>query len=411
MSYIKTISSNLLPEMRLLLDCSSTFPEEENNSIISALRSDLINWTTFINLVRQHRVYPFAYRNLRKFTENGVPEHVKHSLRVQFEKNVNRSIRLAAELVRLVELLERKGFPTLSLKGPALALQIYGDLSMRHGGDLDLLVAPEHLAQAERVLLQEGYRRLTPAFNLSPRQQRYYTWWLHHFGYYHDKLQIRVELHHRLFQEPCFLPLNFHLVAKQQGHVTLAGTLVKTLSVEDTVLYLCAHGAKHAWLRLFWLFDIARLLRDDHDIDWGGIMQRAKEMRSCRFVAQGILLSNVLLGTSLPDSVRSFTERDRATKDLVNAAYRMIIRTQCSFNEPPIPPYFLKKFYDILVQISLRQKLMVCVRQVGTIPHDWCDISLPDALFPFYHLLRPFLWFRRKYLNELAFRRHTGSKD
>ncbi|MEK7856765.1 MAG: nucleotidyltransferase family protein, partial [Acidobacteriota bacterium] len=45
----------------------------------------------------------------------------------------------------------------LPFKGPLLALQAYGDISMRRFGDLDVLVKPKHFKAAVDLLSANGF--------------------------------------------------------------------------------------------------------------------------------------------------------------------------------------------------------------------------------------------------------------
>ena len=73
------------------------------------------------------------------------------------------SLRLSAELLRLLDLFERHAIPALPFKGPALAFALYGDVAMREYCDLDVLLRPEDLAAAKHALLAEGYTTDLPS--------------------------------------------------------------------------------------------------------------------------------------------------------------------------------------------------------------------------------------------------------
>jgi hypothetical protein len=60
----------------------------------------------------------------------------------------------------IVKRLEHEGVRCVSLKGPRLARKAHGDAGLRHCSDVDLLVKPEALELAARVIESCGYRRL-----------------------------------------------------------------------------------------------------------------------------------------------------------------------------------------------------------------------------------------------------------
>lgn len=394
--------------MRLLLACSRISMRDEDSERVRMLTSGPIDWEAFITLVDRHRVIPMVYRNLSGLNGNGVPEQIRHRLKDRFKRNTQRSLALTGTLVHLVKLLKQNGIPVFPLKGPVLALQVYGDLGMRHAGDLDILIAPEHIGQAEHLIRQEGYRSMHPDFSLSPRQQKVYIRQQQHFVYYRDDRQIRVELHWRGNSNPYLFPLDMDYVWERGRFVDIAGARMATLPIEDLLLYLCTHGAKHAWFRLFWLCDVAELLRTNPTIDWAQMMERASELRIQRPLAQALVLSNLLLESPLPDLFRGYLERDRGAKSLVNMALRIITQPA----DPPYRPftsgYILSKLHDFSLNRDFKYKLLVFQRQICTIPYDWQTVPLPDFMFPLYYVLRPFIWFWRVYIQGIMKRLHIG---
>ena len=61
--------------------------------------------------------------------------------------------------LRVLRALEDAGIPAAALKGPPLARRLYGDAGARASHDIDVLVAPEHLARAVAVAAELGYAR------------------------------------------------------------------------------------------------------------------------------------------------------------------------------------------------------------------------------------------------------------
>ena len=68
----------------------------------------------------------------------------------------------------MLEDFENHGITAIPYKGPALALQVYGDLKLRSFVDLDVLVRRSDAARAGTLLAARGYR---PHLQLSPAQE------------------------------------------------------------------------------------------------------------------------------------------------------------------------------------------------------------------------------------------------
>jgi hypothetical protein len=359
------------------------------------------DWDTFIKLADRHRVVSQAYKSLNQFAANNVPEPVLTRLRERFHRNTQGVLVKAAELVRIVRRFEQRGIPVLPVKGPILALQLYGDLGLRHVGDLDIMVPPECVKEAENLLRQEGYRRTHPGFDLSPRQHAAYVRNYHNFGHHCQDRRIQVELHWRFASDRSLLPLKFHEFWGDRQTVRLGGTGVAALSLEHTILFLCTHGAIHNWFRLFWLNDVARVLREDQTIDWSALMMHAEQLGTRRMVAEGVVLANLLLGSPLPGQVLEYAEKDKGVYGLVRIAYHLIKHPGGASYRPFTPAYIRTKLSGFKLRKGLQFKLGRFLRQIGPVRGDWESISLPDSLFPLYYFLRPLMWFFRWYVRGI----------
>jgi hypothetical protein len=86
-------------------------------------------------------------------------------------------------------------------------------------------------------------------------------------------------------------------------HVRVGGTDVLRLPAEITLLYLCAHGAKHRWSRLCWVADVAHVLRAQPDVDWEKLLKTAKRMGCRRTFFLGLYLAHELLKVDLPQEI------------------------------------------------------------------------------------------------------------
>ena len=194
-------------ELRLLLSCLRASVGQKEGDQISELCRRAIDWDIFIRLVDRHRVVSQAYKSLNQFAANYVPEPVLTRLRERFHRNTQGVLAKTAELVRIVKRFEKKGIPVLPFKGPVLALQAYGNLGSRHVGDLDMMVPPESVKNAEDILGQQGYKRIHPEFDLTQKQHAAYLGLTHHFAYFCQERGIKVELHWRFGSIRYLFPL------------------------------------------------------------------------------------------------------------------------------------------------------------------------------------------------------------
>src|SRR5262249_6659908 len=123
--------------------------------------------------------------------------------------------------------------------------------------------------------------------------------------------EISVEAHWEL--SPRYLPFSpgFERLRQRMVPTYPGGQLVMTLSPEDLLVYLCAHGAKHAWERLSWITDIAGLIQERSKIDWEVVQALAAEQRCERVLLLGLRLARDVAGVELPGSMNALVEHDQ----------------------------------------------------------------------------------------------------
>ncbi|MGL4819197.1 MAG: nucleotidyltransferase family protein, partial [Bacilli bacterium] len=88
-----------------------------------------------ITLLDEHRLYPIV-------SESAVAAYPQVAAWIREEKQYNafEMLALTRSLVQLVQQFDAAGVRYLCLKGPVIALRLYGDLSQRTSRDLDVVV-------------------------------------------------------------------------------------------------------------------------------------------------------------------------------------------------------------------------------------------------------------------------------
>jgi len=72
------------------------------------------------------------------------------------------TLRLTAELIRLLQRFSSEEIAALVVKGPVLAVRAYGDPARRGYGDLDLLVRQRDIRRATELMMAAGYQAAVP---------------------------------------------------------------------------------------------------------------------------------------------------------------------------------------------------------------------------------------------------------
>jgi hypothetical protein len=400
-----TKSSQFSPEMQLLVASARKTLTPADSERIVKLCDKPLNWQTWLNLVDRHRVAPLIWHSLNKLDDRLIPEPTFDALQQRIKLNTKHTLFQTIELAKLVRLFEKAGLLIMSFKGPALAIQAYGNLALRHAGDLDLLlIEPSAVWEADRLLTEAGYIRPELNFELTPRQKSVYLKIFHHLVYTSKGLELPIELHWRWTYNPYLFPLSIKEVWQKRELITFANTLVPTMPREDILLYLCVHGANHAWARLKYLCDIPVLMDNGFSNDIEQLLARARQLGVLNMVTQGFMMAHQVLNMPLPPAISA--QAHPTVQRLVNVA-QQVLREDESYwnNKKPLalvkkPARVLRVFnYSFKLRPALKYKLYYLYLR-STSYLDWSLIRIPDRLFFLYWVLRPFLWLVRHFKKD-----------
>ena len=346
-----------------------------------------VDSAAFGESLTRHRVGAFLQHRLVGDVRAALPDPVREQLTATARRTARLALVRSAELVRIARLFASAGIPFLSVKGPLLAQALYGSVGVRHAGDLDLLIAPELLAEADQTLRGAGCRRSQPDFDLSPRQRREYLQLKHEFEYFNDATGVRIEVQWRL---EGLAALRFEDLKRRELPGELGGQTVGALPPVEHLVYLFVHGAKHGWCSLFWLLDVALALREERD--WAQLRDTAVRLGAVRALGQGVRLAEEVLGVAVPAALRE-TGTDATGTWLVTEARRQIA----------LSPERRRGAAELLRQTRYQFRLQPdwaarrgILRPRLMSPACWKQVRLPDALFWLYYPAAPLLWALRQ---------------
>ncbi|MBU1706188.1 nucleotidyltransferase family protein, partial [Patescibacteria group bacterium] len=286
------------PELKLILLLLRIDNGDHVTGEINSLSGSNFDWNRFLFYVRWHRLGNFVHSALEKYPDP-VPPEIAERLKNETEKGKFRIMKLSQELVLLTKIFQQKEIDIISVKGPLLSKRIFGDMCMRPSRDLDLLIPPDEIETAGKILESAGYRMINPKHKPSGRFMDYFVKHYSDFEYLHPEHNIIVELHWKLFNNSYLYPSGFSDLSGRAITDRFGGTEIKVLSDEDALLHLFLHGTWHNWMRLFWLYDIVGIVSGGLPVDWDGFVNRAKRSGTARSVAGGLELAAVLFGTDV----------------------------------------------------------------------------------------------------------------
>jgi hypothetical protein len=376
------------PENELLLLCARPRPDAEATGRIRELARGGIEWEFLYRLARRHAVLPLLYRRLEAHAPGAAPREFRERLREKFRENATRNTLLAGELVGIARLFESEGVPVLAYKGPALAVQAYGDLSLRRFIDLDIIVRRRDVGRAGGLLCSLGFSKPE---GLTESQEEFLLRRQHNLAFTRDAGKLIVELHWEVAPAAfADVPLGARAWERAVA-VRLFGGDVRSLAPEDLLLALCVHGTKHLWERLAWVCDVAVLLDSQGGLDWSSILRQAHDSRVERMLYLGLRLAQGLLGACVPEDVRP-TDSDSVVEGLAAEV------TQALFDGAEYAPASLARSvkFNLRARRRLRDRAEYLRFILTPTDGDLTALRLPSGMSFVYYLLRPVRLFLKR---------------
>ncbi len=300
-------------------------------------------------------------------------------LRIGFEANTARNLRLAGELVAATRRLAAAGVTTASWKGPLLAERAYGDLRMRQFFDLDLLIRRSDLEVAVGVL--EGLGFLSER-SITPAQQGAYVDHMGELELVREADGLWVEIHTAIVPTYFARGRGTDDMWRHLRPARLARTEVLALDPVDELEALCVHGSKHRWERLAWIVDIAMLGRQLDVSEWQRLQEGASRRGTMRMVNAALALAMNICAATLPDEVAAGVRADTAARSLARMARKSL------FDRQPGRSAELRFHFRMWDRASDRLRYLANIALTPSVA-DWEFISLPRPLSPLYLIVRP----------------------
>lgn len=387
----------LTPEQRLMLDIVL----RRNPQVPEAL-----NWEEFDASVRKHRLQPLLIRGLKSMESEIVQRYpaLKRYRSMQNQYSMESFQRLQA-LAQVNAALADAGIRMISMKGPLLAMELYGDPSLRTSRDLDVMIPEADLSRAGEVLVKLGYAPEENPFHKTPLRRRYYGIVDSEKHEVYQKNDIVLELHWKSdFQTED----SFDELWDRRQEQVLLGRPIAAMGTGDRYPALIVHAAEHGFHRLRWLLDLYELQKKP-GFSWEqlhGQMSRQGlgvllletlivmyrlDLPGLRDLAwEGFRLSRTEDGILVTASESLCEEMNRAWA-LSEAAYPLW-QEEIKWGDPR------QREYDRLLPVSLIQKPLLhrILRAIGPSRYELVLVDLPDWLFWLYFLIRPFYLLWRK---------------
>jgi hypothetical protein len=252
---------------------------------------------------------------------------------------------------------------------------------------LDLAVMQEDLPRAQDCLESLGWRMKSNWIALSPRQWARFLRQEHSLDFLDSNGSSQLELHwHNQWDRPG--------AARIRWDKSLAsvwqGCSFHAMNPIDRTIYLCSHGTDHAWFRVKWLGDLARLAADG-EVDWPATLDESRGLGQGFALLASLRLLQELYGLPAPDFPGN------PWKDLPSALVTSSLGDMSDPREPATRGTLGKFRARIRTNrrnriVRIHKNWMEALSELAYCREDFRMLRLPDRLFWVYVPLRPILW-------------------
>lgn len=383
-------------DSRFLLMATAAGPAAE----LANAASRVTDWPALMVMARHHGIFSLLAEALLALPDGLIPAEVSQIFRDQGKRQTMVMMKIVGELARLSTALGDVGVPVIALKGPALAVDLYGGPMKRDRGDLDLLIPHDCLLAADRVLQDAGYRRMGPVALesnttfLSVLQQA-----SNDLEYRHPDKSARLELHWRWHRNPHALKFDAAALWGGVRQVQVAMASLRVPARAELWLYLASHGGRHRWFRLKWITDIRRALADEAFVAaLPDAVELSRHRGGGRALAVAVLLAERLderAGIEREAEIPAVLRQDQVAQTLADRFEQELFPN----GRLVVPSTSLWREINAEWRLtpSFRDKMaLVAHRVFAPTERDAETLALPRGWHGLYPLVRPGLWLRRQ---------------
>ena len=359
-------------EFTLLLCLARRTMDPDTAAKVDAATAQTVNWQALLGMALRHGTASLMYLHLKSRWPQAVPENILEQLRTTYRETAQRNLVLAGRLCGIVEQFTSRGIPVMSLKGPALGLSAYGDLSLRVSHDLDILVRREDVSRAKAVLQGQGFDL---EYRMTARQEARYLRSNYHLPMNRARDTVRLELHWALPRRWSSGAVDLAAAWRRPCYAAFGSQRIPVLPPAEGLLALCLHGGMHLWDRLLHVCDVAELLRTHQALDWHRTLALAAGSSSRRRLFLGLFLASEWLSAPLPDDVRRVVHANRMVRNLADA-----VRRRALVDRRPAQDTVTAYRFQMRLRESWSDRVSLMVGLCSPQPNNWEGSPLPDAL-------------------------------
>jgi len=377
------------PETRLLICCAQTELNEKQLILANELIDQKIDWDLFTKLIFKHGLVPLVYQNLNKHFSSHLPENNKTTLRQYLMASTQSNLAMLRELFNIIALLKNNSITCIPFKGLIVAQRIYGDLSVRKSGDIDILVKQDDFKKAKNLFLDEGFEA-----TLDEQAEFDYL----QMGLHHKTRKISVDLHYGIPPKQVDIHtskfFNIHNSIHNYATISIGNRSINTFSDIDMFLVLCVNATKEYWNQSLYRYCDIHEYITKNEINWDLLEQRAISLNCKRMTYTALLVCHEIFG--LPDTdnivkkLNSVVEIKQVKNELLQQLLPIYVENFKSVRGTLLVLKSETEFFASLIDTNWSKLKFNYPKLLAISLRDQTFIQLPKKYYFIYYLIKPF---------------------
>ncbi|MGB0367800.1 MAG: nucleotidyltransferase domain-containing protein [Flavobacteriales bacterium] len=274
------------------------------------LISSVENWEELGRLAVETHLAPIVHKAIEDF--DAVPKPSQNFLSNARNQVLIRNIRLYDAFKWLLKELNARSIPIIPLKGIYAAEKIYGDISLRHLSDIDILVHTKHASVICNLMKEAGWQVKEATAHSDMVEQELEA--AHPFSFLKNGMVI--ELHTHLYNRKNGAQISSEDLWEYAHEEPFLGGTIQQFEKEFLLQHWCLHLHKHLVgreVKMISFLDIHLLLEQQHDFDWKRFESLCKQYKCTQESLSVLWLCSRYWGIQLPEKY-TFPDKELEAK-------------------------------------------------------------------------------------------------
>ncbi len=287
-------SSKIPDELKILfLLINQDFSKNHITEIQSIFKNNTVLSKNIISIAFTNQVAGFIHKNTKHF--DFFPEELKRDFHKLYKEIAHRNMRLLAETLSVLKLLDQNNIPTIPLKGAIASDLLFNDFGVYPAGDLDILVHPKVLETTKKLLCEKS--GFSQAHHISEGDLV-----SNHYHLILKKNNLLLEIHWNLVKRYFSISPDFWF--EDAKEITWNGIKTFELSIEKNIIYQIFRLFDHCFYPLrFYLLLSFTIHKNSNIINWHKLLDFAGRHHMKKLVISTLKLIKDILNTNIPQKV------------------------------------------------------------------------------------------------------------